>query len=166
MYAFYSTEEGDDPNAMGLRSARPTHWIWIYKFALKLKKSDIDAFVAHFRDRSAFYGKAAYVYRNIFGVESSVKTADGDWQYPRIVGDPVPPGRGWLQMTQREYDAWNTQAELQRELFGSDSEGEEQTEGGGRGLRGLQLDEDDYAIIEENTGIDMRRAGADPGPSS
>lgn len=125
-YAFLSTEEGDDPNARGrLRTARPTHWIWTYKFALKLKKSDIDAFVAHFRDRSAFYGKASYLYRRIFEIDSSVKTADGDWQYPRIVGDPVPPGTASLHMTQQEYDAWNTQAELHWELFGSDSEGEE-----------------------------------------
>jgi len=125
MYAFTATEEGDDPNAMRIRGSRPTYWIWIYKFGLTLKKSDADAFVAHFRDRSAVYGKAAYMYRKIFDLDSSVKTADGDWQYPWKAGDPAPSGWARLTMTQQEYDAWNTQAELHRELFGSDSEGEE-----------------------------------------
>ena len=101
---------------------------------IDIKKKDADAFVAHFRERSTFLGKAAFVYRNIFEIDSSVKTADGAWEYPverwedpAWAGGSSAAGRTvGLRMSQQEYDAWNTQAELQRELFGSDSEGGEE----------------------------------------
>jgi len=110
---------------------RDTIWIWVYRFELELKKKDADAFVAHFRARSTLLGKAAYMYQSIFEIDSSVKTADGAWEYPvERWEDPATAGGSsnnrrtvGLRISQQEYDAWNTQAELHRELFGSDSEG-------------------------------------------
>lgn len=121
----------DIPDGPG---SRDTIWIWVYRFELELKKKDADAFVAHLRARSAFYGKASYLYQRIFQIDSSVKTADGAWEYPvEQWDDPAYAGGSsnnrrtvGLRMSQKEYDAWNTPAELRRELFGSDSDDEEE----------------------------------------
>jgi len=127
MWPLVVTDVPDGPGG------RDTIRIWVYRFDLKLKKKDADAFVAHFRARSTFYGKASYLYRRIFEIDSSVKTADGAWEYPVEQWDDIAYAGGsnarrrtvGLRISQREYDAWNTQAELHWELFGSDSEGEE-----------------------------------------
>lgn len=131
MWPLVVTDIPDEPGP------RDTIWIWVYRFVLELKKKDADAFVAHFRARSAFYGKASYLYQRIFEIDSSVKTADGAWEYPvERWEDPAYAGGSsnnrrtvGLRISQQEYNAWNTFAELQRELLGSDGEGEEERGG-------------------------------------
>ena len=124
----------DVPDGVG---ARDTIWIWVYRFVLELNKRDADAFVAHFRARSALLGKASYLYQRIFEIDSPVKTADGAWEYPverwestATAGGSSARGRTVaLRMSQQEYDAWNTpeeeeEEEEEEELGETDSDSE------------------------------------------